>query len=154
MSSFLSSEAERALMGEEDEARRLFNQQGGGATTSAAALVDPQWALAHTSAQGQAYYHPDASQAVFSPYDAGEGEAGAARTQAATPKQYLHALVTFANTSIDTAKTSSAVTTDALRALKEASVATKIELDTKRNTIQEYHANGLDVKESSAGWTT
>ena len=45
MSSFLSSEAERALMGEEDEARRLFNQQGGGATTSAAALVAPQWAL-------------------------------------------------------------------------------------------------------------
>ena len=83
MSGFLSSEAERALMGEEDEARRLFNQQGG-ATTSAAPLIDPQWALAHTSAQGQAYYHPNSSQAIFSSYDAGEGSSAGAQASGST----------------------------------------------------------------------
>ena len=85
MSGFLSSEAERALAGEEEEARRLFGQQPQGSSQTTAEgtsgqLIDPQWALAHTSVQGEEYFHPDASQAVFS-WDVGEGSS----TQATAP---------------------------------------------------------------------
>ena len=58
MSGFLSSEAERALMGDEDNAKRLFNEY------SSAPLVDDnsRWAHAHTSSTGLDYFHPEPSR--------------------------------------------------------------------------------------------
>ena len=55
MSGFLSSEAERALMGDEDHAERLFNEHP---------LVDDnsRWAHAHTSPNGLDYFHPEPSR--------------------------------------------------------------------------------------------
>ena len=74
---FLSEEAERALRGEEEGARRIFEQSGylsqpsaGVATTL---LIDPRWDVAHTSVQGREFFHPDPSQADFSAWVVGQG---------------------------------------------------------------------------------
>ena len=74
MSGFLSSDAERALLGEEEEARRLFTQQQPTSSESTPSLIDPLWDHAHTDIHGEAFFHPVASQANFSSWvNVGEG---------------------------------------------------------------------------------
>ena len=74
---FLSDEAERALRGEEEGARRIFeqsdytSQSSAGITTTP--LIDPRWDVAHMSVQGREFFHPDPSQADFSTWGAGHG---------------------------------------------------------------------------------
>ena len=74
MSGFLSTDAERALLGEEEEARRLFTQRQPTFPQPSGSLIDPLWDHVHTDAHGEEFFHPVSSQADFSPWaDAGEG---------------------------------------------------------------------------------
>lgn len=59
MSGFLSSGAEKALMGDAEEAKRLFGED----VNIPLPYVDEDsnWAHAHTSASGLDYFHPEAS---------------------------------------------------------------------------------------------
>ncbi|KAL9121929.1 MAG: hypothetical protein Q9187_001507, partial [Circinaria calcarea] len=74
---FLSEEAERALRGEEEGARRIFeqssypSQSSSGTTTTPP--IDPRWDVAHTSVQGREFFHPDPSQADFSAWGVDQG---------------------------------------------------------------------------------
>ena len=72
MSGFLSDRAERVLLNEEDPAT-IFehdtSNQYPPQMSSSAELLDPRWALAHTTSTGEEWYHPDTSQAVFTQWE-------------------------------------------------------------------------------------
>ncbi|MCJ1313742.1 hypothetical protein MMC25_007422 [Agyrium rufum] len=87
MSEFFSEEARKVLSEDSDPSVLYSNVSDvydpssvGGSlypptTTASLDLLDPQWALAHTSTNGEPYFHPDPSQAVFAPWDFPTSEA-------------------------------------------------------------------------------